>query len=113
MSEVFSVVFGVALLPLGAPLGFPGFATSKLIGGLLNASLGRCHTPLVEGEHGVEEVQVDAHRLPCELLGGLLTPPSSLDQFLRSPLGALCVRAEVIDDGVEEVLRQLPASAGY
>src|SRR5215212_11544472 len=61
----------------------------------------------VVGEHGVQEVRVGVDRLLGERLGGLLLLALLLDQVLRQSPVALGLGAQVVDDAVEEVLRQL------
>ena len=62
---------------------------------------------LVIGEHGVEEVRVGVHRLLGQRHGGLPLLDLLLDQVLRQSPVVLGLGPQVVDDAVEEVLRQL------
>src|SRR5215204_7352927 len=82
-------------------------STTILLPLLPGAPLSLIQAAPVVGEHGVQELRVGVHRLLGESLGGFLLLALLLDQILRQGPVALGLGPEVVDDAVEEVLRQL------
>src|ERR687898_727616 len=74
---------------------------------LVGPALRLVQVALVVGEHGVEEVRVGVHRLLSQRPGGLPLLALLLDQVFRQGPVALGLGPQVVDNAVEEVLRQL------
>src|SRR5215204_3907072 len=74
---------------------------------LIGPALYLVQVALVVGEHGVEEVRVGVHRLLGQRPGSLPLLALLLDQVLRQGPVALGLGPQVVDNAVEEVLRQL------
>src|SRR5829696_3075603 len=74
---------------------------------LVGPALHFVQVALVIGEHGVEEVRVSVHRLLGQRPGGLPLLALLLDQVLRQSPVVLGLGPQVVDNAVEEVLRQL------
>src|SRR5215210_7706706 len=74
---------------------------------LIGPALYLVQVAFVVGEHGVEEVRVGVHRLLGQSPGGLPLLALLLDQVLRQSPVALGLGPQVVDNAVEEVLRQL------
>src|SRR5215211_4225862 len=79
------------------------FALRLLVGPALHF----VQVALVIGEHGVEEVRIGVHRLLGQRPGGLPLLALLLDQVLRKGPVALGLGPQIVDNAVEEVLRQL------
>src|SRR5918998_1770094 len=82
---------------------FEYFAFRLLVGPALHLA----QVALVIGEHGIQEVRVGVDRLLGQRLGGLPLLALSLDQVLREGPVAFGLSPKVVDNAVEEVLRQL------
>src|SRR5215210_6600207 len=74
---------------------------------LVGPALHLVQVAFVVGEHGVQEVHVSVDRLLGQCLGGLPLLALLLDQVLREGPVALGLGPQVVDNAVEEVLRQL------
>src|SRR5215211_3995653 len=74
---------------------------------LVSPALHFVQVTLVIGEHGVEEVRVGVDRLLGQRPGGLTLLALLLDQVLIQGSVALCLGLQVVDNSIEEILRQL------
>src|SRR5215216_3503965 len=74
---------------------------------LVSLALHFVQVALVIGEHGVEEVRVGVDRLLGQRPGSLTLLALLLDQVLIQGPVALCLGPQVVDNSVEEILRQL------